>query len=128
MTTLLAHVRAAQGSGLKEAGISIDALGGAVERRRRRRHARSATAARWPPCSTPRRTTSGPATPRDRLRARRSARAMTPRWGTGAYVNYADASLADYQHGLLRRQRRPARAGARRRTTPHRFFTQPQDF
>ena len=30
MSALLDHVNAAQGSGLKEAGISIDALGGAV--------------------------------------------------------------------------------------------------
>ena len=31
MTQLLDHIEDAQGSGLKEAGISIDALGGAVD-------------------------------------------------------------------------------------------------
>ena len=46
MTTLLAQVQAAQGSGLQEAGISIDALGGAVNDIGGTEHAPSATAAR----------------------------------------------------------------------------------
>ena len=53
--------------------------------------------------------------------------AMTPSWGTGAYVNYADASITNYlsayfggNGGRLRQ--------VRKTYDPHGFFTQPQDF
>ena len=55
--------------------------------------------------------TSGPAT-RATGYVRGFRAAMAPTWGSGAYVNYADSSLSHYLHGLLRRQRRPPRAGA----------------
>ena len=52
---------------------------------------------------------------------------MTPTWGTGAYVNYADSSLthyrADYFGGNAARL-----AQVRAAYDPHHFFTQPQDF
>jgi hypothetical protein len=52
---------------------------------------------------------------------------MTGAWGTGAYVNYADASLPDYQQAYFGAN--AARlAQARAAYDPHGFFTQPQDF
>jgi FAD/FMN-containing dehydrogenase len=125
MAPLLSHVDAAQGSGLKEAGISIDALGGAVDDV-------GATATAFGhrgALATVQYTatyTSGPATPAvSYVRGFRSA--MTPSWGTGAYVNYADASLRNYQHDYFGPN---ASRLAQARTTydPHHFFTQPQDF
>ena len=53
--------------------------------------------------------------------------AMTSVWGSGAYVNYADASLPDYMKAYFGAN--AARLG-RARTTydPQGFFTQPQDY
>jgi hypothetical protein len=52
---------------------------------------------------------------------------MTSSWGIGAYVNYADASLTDYQQAYF-----GPNAGrlAQTRATydPDGFFTQPQDY
>jgi FAD/FMN-containing dehydrogenase len=125
LSALLSRVHAAQGSGLKEAGISLDALGGAVDDLGSGATAfghRGALATVQYTATY----TSGPATPAlGYVRAFRKA--MTPSWGHGAYVNYADASLADYQRAYF-----GANAGrlADARTTydPQHVFTQPQDY
>jgi hypothetical protein len=52
---------------------------------------------------------------------------MVPSWGHGAYVNYADASLADYQHAYFGANA-PRLAAARTTYDPQRVFTQPQDY
>jgi hypothetical protein len=52
---------------------------------------------------------------------------MTPSWGTGAYVNYADASLKNYQQAYFG-SNAGRLAQARATYDPHGFFTQPQDF
>jgi hypothetical protein len=53
--------------------------------------------------------------------------AMTPHWGEHAYVNYADASLADpgtaYWGDNL-----PRLASIKKRYDPSGFFTQPQSY
>jgi FAD/FMN-containing dehydrogenase len=124
-SALVAHVNAAQSSGLQEAGISIDALGGAVNDLGGGDTAfghRGALATVQYTATYD----SGPATAATTfVRGFRSA--MTGAWGTGAYVNYADASLSDYQQAYF-----GANAGrlARARTTydPEGFFTQPQDY
>jgi FAD/FMN-containing dehydrogenase len=52
---------------------------------------------------------------------------MTSSWGTGAYVNYADSSIADYQQAYFGSN--AARLARVRKTyDPAGFFTQPQDF
>jgi FAD/FMN-containing dehydrogenase len=125
MGTLLDHVEDAQSSGLKEAGISIDALGGRVDD-----VGASATAFGHRGALTTVQYTatydSGPASPATAY-VRRFRAAMTSSWGTGAYVNYADASISDYQEAYF-----GANAGrlAQARSTydPTGFFTQPQDY
>src|SRR5262249_16100252 len=99
MSALLAQVDAAQSSGLTEAGISIDALGGRVDD-----VGPSATAFGHRGALTTVQYTatydSGPATPAvSHVRGFRHA--MMPSWGTGAYVNYADASLKNYQEAYF---------------------------
>jgi Berberine and berberine like len=125
LTTILDRVEAAQGSGLKEAGISLDALGGAVD------HV-GATATAFGhrgALATVQYTatyTSGPATAATSY-VRGFRRAMVPTWGSGAYVNYADASLKHYPADYFGAN--AARLGAARDTyDPHHFFTQPQDY
>lgn len=125
LTALLERVHAAQGSGLLEAGISLDALGGAVDHVAPGETAfghRGALATVQYTATY----TSGPATPA--LHYVRSFRdAMTPSWGHGAYVNYADASLPHYQRDYFGAN--AARlADARTTYDPHHFFTQPQDY
>jgi hypothetical protein len=125
MNVLLTHVDAAQGSGLEEAGISIDALGGVVDD-----VGTSDTAFGHRAASATVQYTatydSGPATAATAyVRGFRSA--MTPSWGTGAYVNYADSSLKHYQQAYFG-QNAARLAQVRATYDPHRFFTQPQDF
>ncbi|HEY3531350.1 MAG TPA: FAD-binding oxidoreductase [Nocardioides sp.] len=125
MGALLARVDAAQSSGLKEAGVSIDALGGAVDD-----VGASGTAFGHRGASATVQYTatydSGPATAATSY-VRRFRTAMTPSWGTGAYVNYADSSLTDYPRAYFGAN---AARLARVRATydPNRFFTQPQDY
>jgi hypothetical protein len=124
-STLLDHVNAAQQTGLKEAGISIDALGGAVDD-----IGPTATAfGHRGALATVQYTAtydSGPATAATSyVRGFRSA--MTPSWGSGAYVNYADASITDYQQAYFG-QNADRLATVRSTYDPHGFFTQPQDF
>jgi FAD/FMN-containing dehydrogenase len=125
MSTLLDHVAAAQGSGLKEAGISIDALGGAVDdvgaSDTAFGHRGALTTVQYTATYD-----SGPATAATSY-VRGFRTAMTPTWGDGAYVNYADESLQGYQQAYFGAN---AARLARARSTydPHGFFTQPQDF
>jgi FAD/FMN-containing dehydrogenase len=125
MPTLLDHVDAAQSSGLKEAGISIDALGGAVDdvgaSETAFGHRGALTTVQYTATYD-----SGPATPAaSYVRGFRSA--MVPTWGGGAYVNYADASLPDYMSAYFGAN--AARlAQVRTAYDPQGFFTQPQDF
>jgi FAD/FMN-containing dehydrogenase len=125
MGALLDRVEAAQSSGLKEAGISIDALGGKVDdvgaSDSAFGHRGALTTVQYTATYT-----SGPATAATSyVRGFRSA--MTSSWGIGAYVNYADASLTDYQQAYF-----GPNAGrlAQTRATydPDGFFTQPQDY
>jgi FAD/FMN-containing dehydrogenase len=125
MSALLDRVDAAQGSALKEAGISLDSLGGAVDDVG---GGDSAFGHRGALATVQYTATydSGPATAATSY-VRGFRGAMTPSWGTGAYVNYADASITDYQQAYF-----GANAGrlaqARATYDPHRLFTQPQDF
>jgi len=123
--TLLAQVRGAQGSGLQEAGISIDALGGAVDdigaSDTAFGHRGALTTVQYTATYT-----SGPAT-RATAYVRGFRAAMTPTWGSGAYVNYADSSLTDYATDYFGAN--AARlAQVRAAYDPHHFFTQPQDY
>jgi hypothetical protein len=125
MSPLLEHVNTAQETGLKEAGISIDALGGAVNDIS---PAGTAFGHRGALATVQYTATygTGPATAASSyVRGFRSA--MTPSWGSGAYVNYADASITDYQQAYFGAN---AANLARIRSTydTHGFFTQPQDF
>jgi FAD binding domain/Berberine and berberine like len=124
MSALLGQVHAAQGSGLKEAGISIDALGGVVD------HVGSGDTA-WGhrgALATVQYTatySAGPAT-RATSYVRGFRSAMTPAWGEGAYVNYADASLPNYLSAYFGAN--ASRLTQVRQTyDPHHFFTQPQE-
>lgn len=123
-SVLVQHVTAAQGSGLEEAGVSIDALGGAVDD-----VGSSATAfGHRGALATVQYTatfTSGPATPATSyVRGFRSA--MVPTWGDGAYVNYADAAVPHYLSAYFGAN--AARLTQVRETyDPHHFFTQPQE-
>lgn len=123
--TLVGHVEAAQGSGLTEAGISLDALGGAVDRVG---GADTAFGHRGALATVQYTATysSGPAT-RATSYVRGFRAAMTPTWGSGAYVNYADSSLTDYRTDYFGGN--AARlARVRASYDPHHFFTQPQDY
>lgn len=125
MSALDAHVNSAQGSGLKEAGLSIDALGGAVNDIGGGDTAFGHRGA----LATVQYTATydaGPATAATQY-VRRFRSAMTGVWGTGAYVNYADASLSDYQQAYFG-SNAGRLAQARTAYDPHGFFTQPQDY
>ncbi len=122
---LVQHVRAAQGSGLTEAGVSIDALGGAVDDL----GATDTAFGHRGALATVQYTAtyaSGPAT-RATSYVRGFRTAMTPSWGQGAYVNYADASLKGYRADYFG-DNAPRLAQVRQEYDPHHFFTQPQDF
>jgi FAD/FMN-containing dehydrogenase len=125
MSRLLDHVQAARGSGLKEAGISIDALGGKVDdvgaSDTAFGHRGALTTVQYTATYD-----SGPATAATSyVRGFRSA--MTSSWGTGAYVNYADSSLTDYQQAYFG-SNAGRLAQARATYDPNAFFTQPQDY
>ncbi len=122
---LLAQVEAAQGSGLKEAGISLDALGGTVRTLPPATTAfvhRAALAtvqytATFPP---------GTAVGADAY-VRGFRRAMVPHWGNHAYVNYADASIESYRQAYFGANAERL-AQVRATYDPDGFFTQPQTF
>jgi FAD/FMN-containing dehydrogenase len=122
---LLARVQAAQGSGLTEAGISLDSLGGAVDDLG---PADTAFGHRGALATVQYTATyaSGPAGPALRY-VRGFRRAMTPSWGSGAYVNYADSAITDYQQAYFG-DNAERLAEVRAAYDPDGFFTQPQDF
>ena len=121
---LVQQVEAAQGSGLKEAGVSIDALGGAVDdvgpTDTAFGHRGALATVQYTATYS-----SGPATPATSyVRGFRSA--MVPSWGNGAYVNYADASLPHYLSAYFGAN--AARlTQVRQSYDPGQFFTQPQE-
>jgi len=112
--------------GVREAGISMDALGGAVAK-----VAPSATAFphRAALASVQYTATFADGTDPAPLDAyvRGFRAAMTPYWGDGAYVNYSDASLTNpaksYFAGNAARLK-----SVRAKYDPHRVFTQPQAY
>lgn len=120
---LVAQVEAAQDSGLTEAGLSIDALGGAVADVEAAGTAfvhRDALATVQYTATYP----SGPAGPADDF-VRGFRAAMVPHWGEHAYVNYADPSLTDPARAYFGAN--AARLAAVRSSyDPDGFFTQPQ--
>ncbi|HEX3929673.1 MAG TPA: FAD-dependent oxidoreductase [Nocardioides sp.] len=122
---LLDHVNAAQETGLKEAGISIDALGGAVNDISPAGTAFGHRGALATVQYTATYDTGAATAATSYVRGFRSA--MTPSWGSGAYVNYADASITDYQQAYFGANAAEL-AMVRSTYDPHGFFTQPQDF
>jgi FAD/FMN-containing dehydrogenase len=113
------------GSGLLEAGISIDALGGRVGDQDAEATAfphRAALATVQYTATYP------PGTPKRADRFVRGFRAaMLPHWGNHAYVNYSDPTIADYQSAYFGAN--AARlAQVRAAYDPHGFFTQPQGY
>ena len=122
---LLDRVRAAQSSGLREAGISIDALGGRVgdvapdETAFVHRQALATVqyTATFPP---------GSASDADSY-VRAFRQSMTPHWGDHAYVNYADDTIEDYRTAYFG-DNADRLAQVRATYDPDGFFTQPQDF
>ncbi len=122
---MLDRVEAAQGSGLTEAGLSLDSLGGAVDDLGATDTAfghRGAVASVQYTATY----AGGPAaTAASYVRGFR--RAMTPSWGTGAYVNYADARMSDYMANYFA-DNADRLAQLKEAYDPHGLFTQPQDY
>jgi FAD/FMN-containing dehydrogenase len=122
---LLGRVEQARSAGLREAGISIDALGGRAGDPapgdtafvHRRALATVQYTATFPP---------GTARSADRY-VRGFRAAMVPHWGEHAYVNYADPTIADYRRAYFGANAARLRQ-VRRTYDPDGFFTQPQDF
>lgn len=127
IAALLAQAQAAQTvTGLREGGISLDALGGKVGS-----VAPDATAfphrdALYTVQYTGAFTDGADPGPIDSY-VRGFRTAMTPFWGDHAYVNYADGSLSDpdtaYYGDNLPRLR-----GIKKKYDPSGFFTQPQSY
>ncbi len=125
VATLVDRVRAAHDSGLVEAGIALDALGGRIAEpapgdtafvHRRARAIVQYTAVH------------GRADRRKALRVVRGAReALRDEWGDHAYVNYADAALPNAVEAYFGAN--AARlATVRQAYDPDDFFRQPQGF
>lgn len=120
---LLDQVQRAQASGLKEAGISLDALGGRVRDLapgdtafvHRDALATVQYTATFPP---------GDASTADGY-VRGFRAAMLPHWGNTAYVNYADPTLRDPGRAYFGANA-DRLAQVRERYDPDRFFAQPQ--
>lgn len=117
--------RVAGASGLKEAGISVDALGGKVRDLAPDDtafvHRRALATVQYTATFT------GDAGARADTFVRGFRAAMTPYWGNHAYVNYADPTLRDPQRAYFGAN--AARlAQVRRSYDPHSFFSQPQAF
>jgi FAD/FMN-containing dehydrogenase len=112
--------------GVREAGISLDALGGAVKQ-----VAADATAFphRAALASVQYTATFPDGTNPEPLDAyvRGFRAAMTPYWGQGAYVNYADPTLPDPDGSYFESNTARLKA-VRAKFDPHGMFTQPQDY
>ena len=127
INTLLAQVQGAQGvAGIREGGISMDALGGKVATLTPDATAFSHRAALWTVQYTGTFPDGADPAPIDAY-VRGFRAAMTPHWGDHAYVNYADGSLADpgtaYWGDNL-----PRLASIKKKYDPSGFFTQPQSY
>lgn len=125
ISALLARVGAARNSGLIEAGISIDALGGKVSD-----VAAGATAfVHRKALATVQYTATyrgnGAAKAQAFVSATRAA--MTPFWGQHAYVNYADGSIKNPAAAYFGANA-PRLARASKSYDPHGLFTQPQGY
>nr|WP_246378318.1 FAD-binding protein [Nocardioides ginsengisegetis] len=125
IAALVGQVEDAAATGLLEAGISIDALGGRV-----RDLAPDATAfvhreALATVQYTATYTHGPPATADDYVRGFRST--MSPWWGRHAYVNYADAAIEDPSSAYFGANA-PRLRSVRETYDPDRFFTQLQDY
>ncbi|MBK4347470.1 FAD-binding oxidoreductase [Lacisediminihabitans changchengi] len=125
--TLIAQVASAKSvPGMKEGGISMDALGGQVG-------ALAADATAFPHRSalmTVQYTATfadgvDPAPLDAFVRGFRAA--LVPQWGDGAYVNYADASLTDPLESYFKANKTRL-AAVRKKYDPTGFFSQPQSF
>ena len=125
VSTFVERVGAAQGSGLLEAGISLDSLGGAVGEVA---PGETAFVHREALATVQYTATHRPGDRPTALSYVRGARAaMKPGWGDHAYVNYADAALRHYRTAYFGAN--AARlAQVRQDYDPDRFFTQPQDY
>lgn len=122
---LLDQVDAAQSSGLLEAGLSIDALGGRV---RDLDPADTAFVHREALATVQYTATFPPGTPGAADGYVRGFRAaMLPHWGNHAYVNYADPTITDYRTAYFGANA-DRLAQVRSTYDPGGFFSQPQDF
>ena len=124
---LIAKVTAAKAvTGVKEAGISMDALGGQVTAVAAGDSAFPHRSALFSVQYTATFANGADPAPLDAY-VRGFRAAMVPEWGAGAYVNYADASLADPNTSYFAGN--AARLASIRSTyDPTGFFTQPQDW
>ena len=125
ISTLVTNVESAKAvPGLTEAGVSLDALGGAVADVRNDATAfghRSAMMTVQYTATFP--DGADPAPPDSYVHGFRAA--MAPYWGYGAYVNYADASIANWADAYFAGN--AARLDqVRQQYDPHGLFTQPQ--
>jgi len=124
---LIAQVQAAQNvAGLREGGISMDALGGKVASLAADATAFPHRAALYTVQYTGTFDDGRDPAPIDAY-VRGFRAAMTPHWGDHAYVNYADGSLSDpdtayYGDNL------PKLRAVRKKYDPTGFFTQPQSY
>jgi hypothetical protein len=127
ISDLLHRVEAAQSSGLLEAGISMDALGGRV---RDLDPGATAFVHRQALMTVQYTATFGAGIGSGKaadMYVRDFRSAMTPHWGTHAYVNYADSSIRGYRQAYFGSN--AARLGEISRAyDPTGFFTQPQEF
>ena len=127
VSTLLDQVQDAQSSGLIEAGLSMDALGGKVAdvdpAETAFVHRQALMTVQY--TATFKGGVGSAQVADDYVRGFRTA--MVPSWGRHAYVNYADDSLADYRDAYFGAN--ASRLGqVRADYDPDGFFTQPQDF
>ncbi|MCW2855345.1 MAG: FAD-binding protein [Marmoricola sp.] len=125
ISTVLDQVHRATGSGLKEAGLSMDALGGRVRDLGPGDtafvHRLALMTVQYTATFVGARAAAGDSF----VRGFRSA--MTPYWGNHAYVNYADPTLPDYRSAYFGAN--AARLAAVKKTyDPHGFFAQPQGY
>lgn len=123
--TVIDHVTRAQSSGLREAGLSIDALGGRVHDVPAAESAFVHRDALATVQYTATYASGGPA-PADAY-VREFRRAMLPHWGNHAYVNYADPTIVGYRDAYFGANATRL-AQVRQAYDPHHFFTQPQNY
>jgi FAD/FMN-containing dehydrogenase len=127
ISDLIAQVQVAQSvAGIREGGISMDALGGAVAKLAPDATAFPHRAALYSVQYTGTFDDGRDPRPIDAY-VRGFRAAMTPHWGDHAYVNYADGSLSDpgtayYGDNL------PKLRAIKKKYDPSGFFTQPQSY